>query len=426
MQPGSGFGKRASAPVGGYAPTAPNARPWAAERAPGPRETAWLARPEPAASPAARVAPTIDRGLPVLTVGLLALLAIVFFLENAFALSPAAMLTPGYGTQVALGADGRDLVVRDGEWWRMVTACLLHGSPGHIIGNSIVLFFTGWYLERLVGRAWFGAAFVIGGLGGSIAALLMNPHDMVGVGASGAIMGLLATAFVCSFHVEAYEGRGKAQRRIAFQVLPALIPSHGGGGGGAVVDYSAHAGGAIAGVALGFLILALWPETQARPMLRRWAMGVGLAGAVAALAGGVCVAATYPAHRARVAGFIPDNENPRDMKGAIAQSAGLAAAYPKDPRAHFYRAIYFETNGNLDGAIDELRTGLADPAAFSIDLPPIYKPYMQLALADALLEKGRTDDARQSVGDACDYPFFGQAPTKLVRELQDHDICPER
>jgi rhomboid protease GluP len=420
MQPASGFGKRGGAPAG-YAPTPPHAEPWT--RAPGPRETAWVAGPEPA--PAAKVAPTIDRGLPVLTVGLLALLAVIFCLENLFALSPAAKLSPGWATQVALGADGRDLVVRDGEWWRMVTACLLHGSPEHIIGNSVVLFFTGWYLERLIGRAWFGATFVIAGLGGSIAALLMNPHDMIGVGASGAIMGLLAAAFICSFHVEAYEGRGKAQRRIAFQVLPALIPSHSSGGGGAVVDYSAHAGGAIAGVALGFLILALWPENQARPVLRRWAMGVGLAGALAAVASGVCVAAAYPAHKARVAGFIPDNEDPKTYKDMVAQSARLVATYPRDPRAHFYRAIYYEMNRNLDGAIGELQLGLNDPAAFGVDTPPQTRPYMQLILADALMEKGRRDEARRSVGGACDYPFFGQAPTKLIRELQDQDICPE-
>ena len=52
--------------------------------------------------------------------------------------------------------------------------------------NGVGLFLGGVVLEGLLGRAWLGALFVIGALGGSIASVLINDPGTVSVGASGA------------------------------------------------------------------------------------------------------------------------------------------------------------------------------------------------------------------------------------------------
>ena len=77
---------------------------------------------------------------------------------------------------------------------------------------------AGSLLERAVGKLWFAAFFVVGALGGAAGSLLVNPHSLVSVGASGAIMGLFAAMFVISFRYTSGHDRSSLQRR-AVQVL---------------------------------------------------------------------------------------------------------------------------------------------------------------------------------------------------------------
>ncbi len=108
-----------------------------------------------------------DFRLPWVTFTLLAVLIGVFAIENIFAVTPGRGLDPSLATLFALGGLSRPAVL-SGEWYRLFTAPLLHGGVAHIVGNSIALVLGGWLLERLVGRLWFFAFFVIGALGGSL------------------------------------------------------------------------------------------------------------------------------------------------------------------------------------------------------------------------------------------------------------------
>lgn len=86
--------------------------------------------------------------------------------------------------------------------WRLVTYQFLHGNPRHIIFNMICLFFLGPTLER----HWRGRKFLVfylacGMAGGLVYPLLrglkiISPHLIPLVGASGAILGVLAACAI--------------------------------------------------------------------------------------------------------------------------------------------------------------------------------------------------------------------------------------
>ena len=139
---------------------------------------------------------------PWLTIGILTTLCLAFVLEQIYALGPVgAAFRPSTATLMALGALNRSIMVSTGEWYRLFTAPMLHLDLAHLLLNSLAFLMIGTLLERLVGRAWFLAFFVIGALGGSALSLALNPASTTSVGASGAIMGLFGAAFVGSYRV---------------------------------------------------------------------------------------------------------------------------------------------------------------------------------------------------------------------------------
>ncbi len=86
-----------------------------------------------------------------------------------------------------------DLV--DGQWYRLITSGFLHFGIIHILFNMLLLFQLGNLLERAIGRVRFGLLYFAALLAGSAGALLTQPNSLVG-GASGAVFGLMAAAFV--------------------------------------------------------------------------------------------------------------------------------------------------------------------------------------------------------------------------------------
>lgn len=80
--------------------------------------------------------------------------------------------------------------------WRpitAITAVFLHGSLWHLLGNMVFLFAFGYSVEHALGRRWYLAFYLLCGIGGAIGDLIARwgTHG-VGIGASGAISGLMA------------------------------------------------------------------------------------------------------------------------------------------------------------------------------------------------------------------------------------------
>lgn len=83
-------------------------------------------------------------------------------------------------------------IVRGQDLFTLVTSMFLHGGIGHIFGNMIFFNIFGDNLEDRLGHIKYLFFYLLCGLGGSIAQILINPGSTIpNLGASGAIAGLM-------------------------------------------------------------------------------------------------------------------------------------------------------------------------------------------------------------------------------------------
>src|SRR6188768_1661828 len=94
----------------------------------------------------------------------------------------------------ALGGVSGPAVLQDGQVYRLLSATLLHGGIVHLFFNGVALLLGGALLEASAGAGWMLLVYVLSGVCGSLLGIYANPPNVVSVGASGAIMGLLAAA----------------------------------------------------------------------------------------------------------------------------------------------------------------------------------------------------------------------------------------
>jgi len=159
----------------------------------------------------------------------------------------ASPIEPSVKSLLAWGGNAR-FYTADGEWWRLGTHMFLHGGVVHLAGNVFALLYVGMFLEPLVGKMRFAVAYILAGICGGLASLLVHPHS-VGVGASGAIFGLYGVflAILSTGHIQKAM-RKTMLRSILFFVVFNLIYGLQGN-----TDNAAHVGGLLSGLALGFV-----------------------------------------------------------------------------------------------------------------------------------------------------------------------------
>ena len=169
-------------------------------------------------------------------------------------------------------------LIRQGEWWRLVTPIFLHGSWIHLFMNMYGLWILGPYVERLYGSAKFVVFWVLSGIGGvgasylaaqpnlphagPIARFLFKAEDAVSVGASGALFGLIGVLFVfgIKFRHELPEG---FKRAFGVGMLPTILINVVIGIIFPFIDNAAHLGGLISGAALALLVDYKRPHERA-------------------------------------------------------------------------------------------------------------------------------------------------------------------
>jgi membrane associated rhomboid family serine protease len=133
-----------------------------------------------------------------------------------------------------------------GEWWRIFTPMFLHYGPLHLAMNMYSLYFAGSILESLIGRWRFLMLYLVSGLAGSAGAFLWSPNS-IGVGASGAIFGVLGALFVLERRGNISTG-GQVAGLIVINLVFTFALSR-------YVSVGAHVGGLIGGVVVMFLML---------------------------------------------------------------------------------------------------------------------------------------------------------------------------
>lgn len=155
-----------------------------------------------------------------------------------------------------------------GEWWRALTACFVHLGLLHLLGNMLMLYVCGWFIERMWGSARFLVIYLLAGVTGSLTGLASSPGGIAG--ASGALCGLIAAEAVWVMFNGKYLPRKMQQEwwnnlTLNFMLIVAI--SFVGG-----VSFWGHAGGALAGAAAA---VCLHYQHFGSP-LWRWAALLGL------------------------------------------------------------------------------------------------------------------------------------------------------
>lgn len=143
-------------------------------------------------------------------------------------------------------------VLENGQVWRPVTMGLLHTDAMHLLLNMLWLGYTGWNLERALGRANLVAIYFASVLGGSLLSMFWSPWTQ-SLGASGGVFGLIAASVVFGFvRPEMLPLRGR--RWFGPAMLPYLLLMFWSGWQNATTDNWAHLGGLITGALLGLVV----------------------------------------------------------------------------------------------------------------------------------------------------------------------------
>jgi rhomboid protease GluP len=145
-----------------------------------------------------------------------------------------------------LQAGWKNFQVREGQWWRLVTAGFLHGGLLHIGMNSWVLFDVGGQVEQVYGASRMLVIYFISTVAGFYLSYLWTPNPSVG--ASAAIMGLIGAMIALSLHHRSAMTqaiRATYIRWVIYILLIGLLPGIG-------IDNAAHVGGLAAGFAVAY------------------------------------------------------------------------------------------------------------------------------------------------------------------------------
>lgn len=137
-----------------------------------------------------------------------------------------------------------------GEYWRLLTCTLLHGSVLHILFNGAAIFVIGRMVIRITGLSYFAIVFLISGILGSVFSLLFMPNA-TSVGASGGIMGLIGFILIISIKFSDNIPRNIIKSMLNTIVLVAII----GISASDIIDNAAHGGGLIGGILIGLLLI---------------------------------------------------------------------------------------------------------------------------------------------------------------------------
>lgn len=144
------------------------------------------------------------------------------------------------------------------EYWRLVAAGFLHADPLHLVANMLCLVLWGGPLEKRIGSLYFLVIYFGAMIAGAIVSNIYHAQPYLGVGASGAISGILG-ALLCLWVL------GKIDLSASFfivniglNVAAALTAPR--------IDWTAHAGGLAAGFSLCAAIDQL--ERASKHMLR--------------------------------------------------------------------------------------------------------------------------------------------------------------
>lgn len=177
----------------------------------------------------------------ILQTPFLALTGLVFGPQNL-----PAILSNGWGNDLLVLLGGKiSALIFEGQYWRLLTPALLHGSLQHIGANMITLVFVGQRIERFYGHGRFLGLYILSAIGGNLLSFLLTPG--ISLGASTAVFGLIIAEGVFAFqNRELFGPQARAMlNSIVYLVIINLVV----GLSERTVDNWGHLGGLLVGLA---------------------------------------------------------------------------------------------------------------------------------------------------------------------------------
>lgn len=133
------------------------------------------------------------------------------------------------------------IAIRQGEYYRLLTASFLHGGFIHLFCNVYALFVIGSQVESFLGKAKYLIIYLFSAITGSLLSMIFIGNNL-SLGASGAIFGLLGSLLYFGYHYRVFLGNVMKSQIIPLIIFNLLLGFTFSG-----IDNSAHIGGLIGG-----------------------------------------------------------------------------------------------------------------------------------------------------------------------------------
>lgn len=175
--------------------------------------------------------PVTNGGKPLISMGIFGICILVLIYTT--------LSSKGGSTIRAFGLSRSGIL--QGEYYRFLTSMFLHSGIAHLASNGIFLYYFGVKAEYLLGKGRFLALYLVSGLCGGILSIVF--HDVLAIGASGAIYGVLGAMLILT---KKYGPRYTGMNYATMLLL--AFTSIGFGFLDMGVDNFAHIGGFIGGI----------------------------------------------------------------------------------------------------------------------------------------------------------------------------------
>lgn len=178
---------------------------------------------------------------PIVTYIIMAICIILFILMELSGGSTNSQTLLKYGANL-------DVLVKNGEYYRLFTCIFLHIGIMHLLCNMYSLYIIGREVENLFGKIKYIIIFILSGIFGSIMSLAFT-HNTISAGASGAIFGLLGALLYFGMHYRTYLGEAIKRSIIPIIVVNLIIGFFAEG-----IDLAAYIGGLVGGVLVAMMV----------------------------------------------------------------------------------------------------------------------------------------------------------------------------
>lgn len=174
---------------------------------------------------------------PVITYALIIINVLIFIAMYIFGKGSEDTLT------LLLFGANYPVLVRAGDYYRLITSAFLHIGLLHLICNNYALYVIGSQLESFLGKAKFLIIYLVSAICGSLMSMLFS--DGISAGASGAIFGLLGSLLYFGYNYRVYLGTVLKSQIIPLIILNLIIGFVTPG-----IDNAAHIGGLLGGLGM--------------------------------------------------------------------------------------------------------------------------------------------------------------------------------